>query len=73
MEELSNLAEKDRKVFLITADLGFGALDNFKKQFPNQYLNVGVAEQNMTAIAGLALRDSKFLPTQLVYSQLFAA
>lgn len=60
IQELSNLAKKDRKVFLITADLGFGALDNFKEQFPNQYLNVGVAEQNMTAIAaGLALEGFK--------------
>tara|TARA_B100000212_G_scaffold335831_1_gene308351 strand:- start:109 stop:1032 length:924 start_codon:yes stop_codon:yes gene_type:complete len=60
IEELSNLAKQDRKVFLITADLGFGALDNFKENFPNQYLNVGVAEQNMTAIAaGLALEGFK--------------
>jgi transketolase len=31
-------------------------LDEFEKKFPKQYLNVGVAEQNMTAVAtGLAL------------------
>jgi transketolase len=41
---------------LVTGDLGFGVLDDFEKQFPAQYLNAGVAEQNMTAIAtGLAL------------------
>src|SRR5882724_10004102 len=41
---------------LITGDLGFGVLDEFEKQFPAQYVNTGVAEQNMTAVAtGLAL------------------
>jgi transketolase len=41
---------------LLTADLGFGALDGFISRFPRQFLNVGVAEQNMTGLAaGLAL------------------
>src|SRR6185295_5853335 len=39
----------------ITGDLGFGLLTDFARRFPRQYLNVGVAEQNMTGIAaGLA-------------------
>jgi len=43
-------------VFLITGDLGFGVLTDFAERFPRQYLNVGVAEQNMVGIAtGLAL------------------
>lgn len=41
---------------LITGDLGFGVLDEFRKRFPKQFINAGVAEQNMTGIAtGLAL------------------
>jgi transketolase len=45
---------------LITGDLGFGVLDNFAKQFPAQYLNAGVAEQNMTGVAvGMALEGRK--------------
>ena len=56
IKELTKQAELDKKVVLITADLGFGIFDNFKKKFPNQFINVGVAEQNMTGIAcGLAL------------------
>ncbi len=53
---LEKLAAADPRVFLITADLGFGVLDKFEKRFPRQFLNVGVAEQNMTGVAtGLAL------------------
>lgn len=56
VNELSALAEKDPGTMLITGDLGFGVLTEFAKRFPAQYLNAGVAEQNMTALAvGLAL------------------
>ncbi len=41
---------------LLTADLGFGVLTDFAAKFPRQFLNVGVAEQNMTGVAtGMAL------------------
>jgi transketolase len=41
---------------VVTADLGFGVLSRFAKAFPGQFLNVGVAEANMTGLAtGLAL------------------
>ena len=56
IRELTKLAEVDDSIFLITGDLGFGVLENFAKRFPRQYLNIGVAEQNMTGVAtGLAL------------------
>lgn len=48
-------AEADERVFLLTADLGFGSLEKFADRFPDRFLNVGVAEQNMVAVAtGLA-------------------
>jgi transketolase len=41
---------------LVTGDLGFGVLRRFSERFPRQYLNAGVAEQNMTGLAvGMAL------------------
>jgi transketolase len=41
---------------LLTGDLGFGVLNRFIAEFPQQYLNMGVAEQNMSGVAaGLAL------------------
>lgn len=56
IKRLTELAERDPKIYLITGDLGFGVLEKFEQRFPKQYLNAGVAEQNMTGLAtGLAL------------------
>ena len=56
IESLSKITKNDKDIFLITGDLGYGVLDDFAKKFPSQFLNVGVAEQNMTGIAvGMAL------------------
>lgn len=56
IERLDWLAGLDPKIFLITGDLGFGVLDAFASHHPRQFLNAGVAEQNMTGLAtGLAL------------------
>lgn len=56
MKRLLELAEKDSRIMFLTGDLGFGMIEPFKERFPKQYLNVGVAEQNMMGIAtGLAL------------------
>lgn len=53
---LSELAAQDQRVVLITGDLGYGVLNGFAERFPNQFINAGVAEQNMTALAcGMAL------------------
>ncbi len=56
VRQLSELAKNDPRVFLMTADLGFRVLDGFASDFPKQYLNVGIAEQNMIGLAtGMAL------------------
>jgi transketolase len=56
VSRLVRLAEVDPRVFLVTADLGFGVLTTFANAFPRQFLNAGVAEANMTGLAtGLAL------------------
>src|SRR6185437_14577114 len=37
-------------------DLGFGVMEGFARAYPHQFLNIGVAEQNMTSVAaGMAL------------------
>jgi len=54
--ELIEIAKVDKNIILITSDLGFGVLDNFVEEFPAQFINAGVAEQDMTGIAtGMAL------------------
>lgn len=57
---LSELAAEDERVMLVNGDLGFGVLTDFIERFPSQYVNVGVAEQNMTAVAcGMALTGAR--------------
>lgn len=58
--ELMEMAERDPSIMLITGDLGFGVLNAYVERFPHQFLNAGVAEQNMTGLAaGLALEGHK--------------
>ena len=58
--QLTQLAEVDPSIMLITGDLGFGVLTEYAKKFPDQYLNAGVAEQNMAGLAaGMALEGRR--------------
>lgn len=57
VKTLLEIAKKDKNVYIITGDLGFGVLKPFWEQLPDQIINAGIAEQNMTSIAaGLALQ-----------------
>ncbi|MGY8770718.1 MAG: transketolase family protein [Pirellulales bacterium] len=49
--ETLNKAGNDSKVWLLTADLGYSVIEEFRDAFPNQFVNVGIAEQNMTGVA----------------------
>jgi len=60
IKTLLELADSDPDLMLLTGDLGFGVFEEFEKKYPSQYLNVGIAEQNMMGIAsGLALEGKK--------------
>ncbi len=53
---LIHKAEICDDIFLITGDLGYSVVEPFAEKYKCQFLNAGVAEQNMTGIAaGLAL------------------
>lgn len=55
-DSLYGLARKDKRIILITADTGAICHDKFKRNLSSQYINVGIAEQNMVGIAaGLAM------------------
>jgi transketolase len=45
-------AKKDPNIILMTGDLGFGVLDEFQKELPDQFINSGVNEQAMMGLAG---------------------
>jgi len=56
VKELFELARQNERIVLIVGDLGFGVVTPFMEQLPRQFINAGVAEQNMTGMAaGLAL------------------
>ena len=54
--ELLKIAREDERVWLITPDLGYGVLESFAAEFPERFLNAGIAEQNAVGMAaGLAM------------------
>lgn len=59
-DELYNIAARDRNVMFLTADMGAFSLKKFRRDLSEQYINVGVAEQNLVSVAaGLALGGKK--------------
>lgn len=55
MAELLLAARRDPRIMLVVGDLGFGVVDTIANELPQQFLNAGVAEQNMLGMAaGLA-------------------
>ena len=57
-DTMHELGKKYNHVWALTADTG-GALTGFKKEFPDRFIDVGVAEQNCAGIAaGLALEGN---------------
>jgi transketolase len=65
VEALVEIAHQDKRVVLLTGDLGFMVLEPFMKAFPDRFLNAGVAEQNMVGMA-TGLAESGYIP--FVYS-----
>lgn len=55
---LYQVAKKKSNVFIVVADISpAGSMAPFREEFPEQFINVGVAEQTMISLcAGLALR-----------------
>ncbi|MGG6296996.1 1-deoxy-D-xylulose-5-phosphate synthase [Leptolyngbya sp. AN02str] len=67
-ETLSTLAENDSRIVGITAAMATGTgLDIFQKRVPNQYIDVGIAEQHaVTLAAGMACEGMR--PIAAIYS-----
>ena len=56
IEELYIAARKNKRIMLVVNDLGYSVIEKFAKDLPRQFINAGVAEQNMIGLAaGLAL------------------
>jgi len=64
INKLCKLARQDERICLIVGDLGYSVVEDFSKEFPNRFLNAGVAEQSMTGIAcGWSLAENKIVFT----------
>ncbi len=74
-DTIVRLAKADPDVLLLTGDHGYALFDDFRKECPAQYINAGIAEQNMVGMAaGLARAGfrpivyglSAFVPVRVV-------
>ena len=74
-DTLVRLAKADPNVLLLTGDHGYALFDDFRRECPGQYINAGIAEQNMVGMAaGLARLGfrpfvyglSAFIPVRVV-------
>src|SRR3989338_595530 len=54
--------QKNPRIFFLTADLGFNALEPLRDKFGPRFINAGIAEANMIGVAaGLALTGKKVI------------
>ena len=65
IETLTELADADERIFLLTADLGWRVIEQFADKHKTRFLNVGVAEANMAGIA-TGLAQAGYIP--FIYS-----
>jgi transketolase len=49
-------ARKDKRIYLLVCDMGFGVADRFREEFPDRFINMGIMEQGTVGIAaGMAM------------------
>lgn len=65
INQLIEEAKHNSNVFLLVGDLGFSVVEPFAELFPDRFVNVGVAEQNMAGIAA-GLASEGYIP--FIYS-----
>jgi transketolase len=61
IRKLIELARRDERIVLLTADLGYSVIEPFAEAFPERYFNVGVSEQNMVGMS-TGLAEAGYVP-----------
>tara|TARA_X000000950_G_C13875908_1_gene644821 strand:+ start:1391 stop:1882 length:492 start_codon:yes stop_codon:yes gene_type:complete len=57
---INDIAKKDRKIVLLVGDIGYGIFDDFRKNHPKRFFNLGICEQSLIgAAAGMSLEGLK--------------
>ena len=57
---INELAKKDKKIVLLVGDIGYGIFDDFRRDNPKRFFNLGICEQSIISFAsGLSLEGFK--------------
>ena len=57
---INDLAKKDSKIILLVGDIGYGIFDDFRKNHPDRFVNLGICEQSLIGVAsGMALEGMR--------------
>lgn len=65
---------EDTGLYLLVGDMGFGAIDKLRDEFPNRVINCGTMEQGMVGIAsGMAMSGLKPIVYTIVNFLVFRA
>ena len=57
---INELAIRDSKIVVLVGDIGHGIFDEFRKNYPKRFYNLGICEQSLISFAsGLALEKMK--------------
>ena len=57
---LNEIAKKDKKIILLVGDIGYEIFDDFRRENPKRFINLGICEQSLIGFAsGLALEGFK--------------
>ena len=57
---ITELADRDEKIYVLVGDIGYRVFDEFRKKYPDRFINMGICEQSMIGVsAGMALEGLK--------------
>jgi len=57
---ITELADKDEKIYVLVGDIGYRVFDEFREKHPDRFINMGICEQSMIGVsAGMALEGLK--------------
>lgn len=57
---INELAKKDKKIILLVGDIGYRVFDEYRENFPDRFINLGICEQSLISVAaGMSLEGLK--------------
>ena len=57
---ITELANKDDKIYVLVGDIGYRVFDEYREKHPDRFINMGICEQSIIGVsAGMALEGLK--------------